>query len=56
VVKELDPQAQLTTRAQYYEYLAELSTDFLNQKDKERLIGNTTLNWIRSILAPQKGD
>lgn len=56
VVKELDPQAQLTTRAQYYESLAEFSTDFLNQKDKDRLSDNTTLSWIRSILAPQKGD
>ena len=56
VVKELDPEAQLTTRAQYFKYLEELSNDYLNQQDRARLKGNTTLSWVRSILAPQKGD
>ena len=56
VVKKLDTEAQHTTRAQYFKYLAELSADSLNQKDRDRLRGNTTLHWIRSILAPQKGD
>ena len=39
-----------------YDLLEELSNDYLNQQDRDRLKGNTTLNWVRSILAPQKGD
>jgi len=56
VVKELDPEAQMTTRAQWFSTLSGFSSHILDQKDRERLKGNTLLGWIRSMLAPRKGD
>ena len=56
VVKALDSEESLTTRAEYFKYLNGLSSDYLKGKDKERLKDNTTLNWLRSIIAPREGD
>jgi acetyltransferase-like isoleucine patch superfamily enzyme len=56
VVKHLDPGEKLTTRSNWFEDLASFSEEAIVRKDRERLLGNTLLGWMRSMLAPRKGD
>jgi acetyltransferase-like isoleucine patch superfamily enzyme len=55
VVKELDPERELVTRASMFENPAELaeSTDRI---DRYVLHHNRLLGWIRTLLFPRRGD
>ena len=55
VIKELDPDRELTTRAQWFANPTELFEE-IDRIDREKLAGNTFLDWIRSTLFPSRGD
>jgi len=55
VVKSLDPEKPLTTRAHWYSDSERLFKEF-DQWDREVLQENTLLGWFRSMLFPTKGD
>ncbi len=51
VVKHLDPDRRLKTRAEWFANLPQL--DEIDRKERK---GNTTLGWLRSMIFPIKGD
>ena len=55
VVKKLDPNEKMTTRAQWF---ADPTTLFnqITQLDKKMLKGNTLRNWLRHLFFPRRGD
>lgn len=55
VVKQLDPEKKITTRAAYFANPEELFEEF-DRIDKYLLHKNKTLNWIRTIFFPARGD
>jgi acetyltransferase-like isoleucine patch superfamily enzyme len=55
VVKHLDPQEQITTRAQWFSNPSKLSEDIV-RLDQEMLRKNTLLHWLRYLVYPVKGD
>lgn len=55
VVKALDPQQPLKTRAQFYANPSKLFHDF-DRFDQAMLRDNTLLGWLRHLLFPSKED
>ena len=55
VVKHLDPNEKMTTRAHWFANPERLNQE-IDQLDKENLIDNTLLDWVRSMVFPRKGD
>jgi acetyltransferase-like isoleucine patch superfamily enzyme len=55
VVKELDPEQGFRTRADYFAEPEQLA-EFFDAVDRMVLAGNTTLNWLRSLLFPSQRD
>ena len=55
VVKELDPQQPLKTRAQWFAEPEQLEAQ-IDMIDRVNLQGNTVINWFRSSLFPPRGD
>lgn len=55
VVKELDPDRKITTRAEWFESHHDLPAQ-VDELDRKILRGNTTLGWLRHLLFPAKGD
>lgn len=55
IVKDLDPNAQITPRSQWYSDPDKLFS-FFDMVDKNQLKNNTCLGWIRSMLKPTKKD
>ena len=55
VVKYLDPDEPLTTRAAWFRDPEKLSND-IEYIDREMLKGNTFRNWLRHMLFPARGD
>lgn len=55
VVKSLDPQRQLVTRADLFRDRQALD-EFNEQLDRKLLRDNTTLGWLRAFLFPRRGD
>lgn len=55
VVKRLDPEEKIRTRAEWYSHPDTLFED-LDQWDRAMLKGNTLRGWLRSKLAPGKND
>jgi len=55
VVKPLDPERRITTRAQWYSDPDSLFQE-IDQWDREMLRDNTLLGWLRSLLFTGKGD
>jgi UDP-3-O-[3-hydroxymyristoyl] glucosamine N-acyltransferase len=55
VVKQLDPDRKITTRAEWFADPARLYEE-IDEIDRDKLGGNTFLDWIRSSLFPAKGD
>ena len=55
VVKKLDPDEEMTTRAQWF---ADPTTlfDQITQLDKKMLRGNTFRHWLRHLLFPRRED
>jgi len=54
-VKSLDPDKNIVTRARWFSEPIRLFEE-IDQWDRELLKENTLLRWIRSIVAPKKGD
>jgi len=55
VVRSLDFEKQMTTRAQWYSNPNRLFEE-INQWDRIMLKNNTLWGWLRSVLSPAKGD
>ena len=55
VVKHLDPNEKMTTRAHWFAN-PEMLTQEIDQLDREKLENNTMWDWFRSVLFPRKGD
>ncbi|MFH2218448.1 MAG: acyltransferase [Pseudomonadota bacterium] len=55
VVKHLDPEEQIRTRADWYSDPVTLFEE-LDHWDRDMLRGNTVPGWLRSMLAPGKKD
>ena len=55
VVKSLDPEKPITTRAEWFSDPDRLFEE-LDQWDRAMLRSNTLLGWLRSLLSPAKGD
>jgi acetyltransferase-like isoleucine patch superfamily enzyme len=55
VVKSLDPEKPLTTRAHWYSDPDRLFRE-IDAWDREVLRGNTLWGWLRSVLSPARGD
>ena len=55
VVKSLDPDKNIVTRARWFSEPIRLFEE-IDQWDRELLKENTLLRWIRSMVAPIKGD
>ncbi len=55
VVKSLDPDRKITTRADWFSNPAALQEE-IDRIDREKLKGNTLRDWIRSCLFPSPGD
>jgi hypothetical protein len=55
VVKKLDPERSITTRADWFVNPEYLVAQF-DEIDRNILKGNTIAGWLRSILFPKKGD
>lgn len=55
VVKRLDPEEPITTRAQWYKDPGELARQFV-QWEQAVLKGNTYFGWLRHLLFPARGD
>lgn len=53
VVKQLDPDAEMVTRADYFADPAGLEV-FFDGVDKQVLSENSTLHWLRGLIAPTK--
>ena len=54
-VKNLDPDARIATRSQWFSDPARLFRDF-DHLDREMLRENTIWGWLRSLLFPARGD
>lgn len=55
VVKVLDPKKPIRTREDWYGDYEKLLNEF-DQLDREKMLDNTWLSWIRTLIAPRKGD
>ncbi len=55
VVKQLDPDQPMTTRAHWFSDLDSLAYE-IDQIDRDMLKGNTVLDWFRAFLFPSKVD
>jgi len=55
VVKQLDPEKKITTRAQWFSDPAKLFKD-IEILDKAMLRGNSLRHWVRYLLFPTKND
>ncbi len=55
VIRSLDPQVQMTTRAQWFADPARLYRDF-DILDRENLKQNSLGHWLRHLLFPRQGD
>jgi len=55
VVKHLDPNEKMVTRAEWFANPAKLSRD-IDQLDREMLHRNNLFHWLRHCLFPAKGD
>ncbi len=55
VVKTLDPEEALTTRAAFFSDPVKLARDFV-EWEQTNLQGNTLFGWLRHMLFPGKGD
>lgn len=55
VVRSLDPEVQMTTRAQWFADPARLYRDF-DILDRESLKQNSLCHWLRHLLFPRRGD
>jgi acetyltransferase-like isoleucine patch superfamily enzyme len=55
VLKRLDPQAKITTRAKVFENPEKLAQDVLNF-DRRLLAANTLFKWLRVLFFPRRGD
>ena len=55
VVKKLDKRRRMTTRADWFADPDDLARRF-QEIDWERMGGNTTVGWLRSLFFPKKGD
>ena len=55
VVKELDREVKMTTRADWFANPVKLSRD-IEQLDRMMLRGNSFRGWLRSLLFPARGD
>jgi acetyltransferase-like isoleucine patch superfamily enzyme len=55
VVKHLDPEVKMATRAQWYSDPEALFKE-IDQAEREMLSENTVLHWLRYLLFPAKGD
>lgn len=55
VVKHLDPNAEITTRAQWFSDPVGLFKE-IDEAERDMLGGNTILHWLRYIFFPAKGD
>ena len=55
VIKQLDPERTLVTRAQIFEDVGGLNT-MLENVNRKILANNTLWGWLRTILRPRRGD
>lgn len=55
VVKQLDPEAPITTRADWYADPVQLAREFV-QWEQAVLKGNTFFGWLRHLLFPKPND
>jgi acetyltransferase-like isoleucine patch superfamily enzyme len=55
VLKRLDPQEKITTRAKVFENPEKLAQDVLNF-DRRLLADNTVFKWLRVLFFPRRGD
>lgn len=55
VIRYLDPDRKIKTRAHWLKEPAMLARDF-DHLDRAQLKGNTLSGWLRSVIFPQKGD
>lgn len=55
VIRELDPDRPMVTRAKWFSDPARLERD-IETIDREMLAGNTLAGWIRSVVFPKRGD
>ena len=55
ILKRLDPQEKITTRAKVFENPDKLAEDVLNF-DRRLLADNTLLKWLRVLFFPRRGD
>jgi acetyltransferase-like isoleucine patch superfamily enzyme len=55
VVKELDPETPMKTRAEWFADPEKLANDIVGI-DKDMLKGNTLLGWLTSVIFPAKGN
>ncbi len=55
VVKEIDPERTMKTRAEWLSDPSRLAAEF-EQIDRSRMSGNTLLGWLRALIRPRRGD
>ena len=55
VVKHLDPEETITTRAQWFSDHQKLYQD-IERLDRDMLKGNNTLHWLRHVFFPSRGE
>jgi acetyltransferase-like isoleucine patch superfamily enzyme len=55
VVKTLDPDREIITRAQMFENPDEMAA-YIDRLDRYLLKDNSFLNWIRMLFSPRRGD
>jgi hypothetical protein len=55
VLKELDPERPIRTRADWLADPASLSAQFA-EIDRHLMRGNTWAGWLRSLIRPRPGD
>jgi acetyltransferase-like isoleucine patch superfamily enzyme len=55
VVKPLDPDRKIRTRAEWFADPKALFEE-IDRIDRQKLAGNTFLDWVRSSVFPKKGD
>ncbi len=55
VVKPLDPDKHIRTRADWYADPGKLAVEF-DELDRKAMKGNTWLGWLRTVLFPRRGD
>ena len=55
IVKELDPEQKIKTRAEWFSRPEVLAAEF-DAIDRHLLQGNTWLGWLRSMIFPGRSD